>query len=91
MRCSQEEVNHEAHEERNPASEILTFKFIFVFFAVSGVITWLVAIAVGAVVGAGAVIVAKSIGRAKVEEVPEDATDLAHTHAPTSPARPVTA
>jgi PTS system fructose-specific IIC component len=65
---------------------------IFVFFAISGIFTWLLAIAVGAVVGAVAVIVAKSIGRAKVEEIPEDATDLAHTHAPAAaPARAVTA
>jgi PTS system fructose-specific IIC component len=65
---------------------------IFVFFAISGIFTWLLAIAVGAVVGAAAVIVAKSIGRKRVEEVPEDATDLAHTHAPAAaPARAVPA
>jgi PTS system fructose-specific IIC component len=61
---------------------------IFVFFAISGIVTWLLAIAVGAVVGAAAVIVAKSIGRGQVEEVPEDATDLAHTHAPATAASP---
>jgi len=65
---------------------------IFVFFAVSGVVTWLLAIAVGAVVGAAAVIVAKSIGRTEVADVPEDATDLAHTHTPAhAPARAATA
>jgi PTS system fructose-specific IIC component len=65
---------------------------VFVFFAVSGIVTWLLAIAVGAVVGAAAVIVAKSIGRTQVEELPEDATDLAHTHAPAAtPARAVAA
>jgi PTS system fructose-specific IIC component len=65
---------------------------IFVFFAISGIVTWLLAIAVGAVVGAAAVVVAKSIGRTKVEDVPEDATDLTHTHTPAAaPARTVPA
>jgi PTS system fructose-specific IIC component len=65
---------------------------IFVFFAITGIVTWLIAIVIGAVVGAAAVIVAKHIGRKGVEEVPADATDLAHTHAPApAPARAVTA
>jgi PTS system fructose-specific IIC component len=63
-----------------------------VFFAITGIFTWLIAIAIGAVVGAAAVIVAKHIGRKGVEEVPEDATDLTRTHAPAAaPARAVTA
>jgi PTS system fructose-specific IIC component len=56
---------------------------IVVFFAINGVLMWLLGIAVGAVVGAIAVVVAKSIGRPKAEEVPEDAVDLEHSHAPT--------
>jgi fructose PTS system EIIBC or EIIC component len=56
---------------------------IFVFFAIKGVLVWLLAIAIGAVVGAVAVIVAKSIGRKKADEIPEDAVDLEHAHAPT--------
>jgi PTS system fructose-specific IIC component len=72
---------------------------IVVFFAITGLFMWLLAIVVGTIVGAAAVIVAKSIGRPKVEDVPEDAVDLAHAHAPgesahqaaAEPARPVTA
>jgi PTS system fructose-specific IIC component len=71
---------------------------IVVFFAITGFFVWLLAIVVGTVVGAAAVIVAKSIGRPKVEEVPEDAVDLIHAHAPgeshheaAEPARPATA
>jgi fructose PTS system EIIBC or EIIC component len=71
---------------------------IVVFFAINGFFVWLLAIVVGTVVGAAAVIVAKSIGRPKVEEVPEDAVDLIHAHAPgeshheaAEPARPATA
>jgi fructose PTS system EIIBC or EIIC component len=63
---------------------------IFVFFAISGFLIWLLAIVIGAVIGAIAVTIAKSIGRPKVEEVPEDAVDMAHAHnaAPvTQPAR----
>jgi PTS system fructose-specific IIC component len=65
---------------------------IVVFFAIKGVLVWLLAIAIGTVVGAAAVIVAKSIGRPKVEDVPEDAVDLEHAHAPAhAPARAATA
>jgi PTS system fructose-specific IIC component len=66
---------------------------IFVFFAIKGVLVWLLAIAIGAVVGAVAVVVAKSIGRTKAEELPEDAVDLAHAHSPaaTAPASAATA
>ncbi|MGY1785441.1 PTS fructose transporter subunit IIABC [Geodermatophilus sp. SYSU D00698] len=53
---------------------------IVVFFAINGVLMWLLAIAIGAVVGAIAVIIAKSIGHPKAEAVPEDAVDLAHAH-----------
>ncbi|GAB3305774.1 fructose-specific PTS transporter subunit EIIC [Geodermatophilus aquaeductus] len=55
---------------------------IVVFFAINGVLMWLLAIAVGTVVGAVAVVIAKSIGRKKIDEVPEDAVDLAHAHNP---------
>jgi PTS system fructose-specific IIC component len=64
---------------------------IVVFFAITGVLVWLLAIAIGAAVGAAAVIVAKSIGRAKVEPAPEDAVDLEHAHSPVpAPARATT-
>src|SRR3954454_18578181 len=65
---------------------------IVVFFAITGIITWIVAIAIGSVIGAVAVIIAKNIGRAKAEEVPEDAVDLEHAHNPThAPASAATA
>jgi fructose PTS system EIIBC or EIIC component len=66
---------------------------IVVFFAITGFFTWLIAILIGTVVGAAAVIVAKSIGRRTAEaDVPEDAVDLAHAHSPEhSPARAATA
>ena len=63
---------------------------IFVFFAISNFLLFLLAIAIGMVVGALAVTIAKSIGRPKAEAVPEDAVDMAHAHtaAPvTQPAR----
>ena len=53
---------------------------IFVFFAISGVLMWLIGLVAGTVVGALAVTIAKSIGRKKGEDVPEDAVDLAHAH-----------
>jgi PTS system fructose-specific IIC component len=67
---------------------------IVVFFAIKGIFMWLLAIAIGTVVGAIAVIIAKSIGRKQAEEVPEDAVDLAHAHSPAAthaPARAGTA
>jgi PTS system fructose-specific IIC component len=67
---------------------------IFVFFAISGLLTWIIAIVAGTVVGAGAVIVAKSIGGTRAAEVPEDAVDELHVHAAgatAASARPVTA
>jgi fructose PTS system EIIBC or EIIC component len=59
---------------------------IVVFFAITGFITWIIAIAIGAVIGAVAVVIAKNIGRRKADEVPEDAVDLEHAHNP-APAR----
>ena len=66
---------------------------VFVFFAISNFLLWLLAIAVGAVVGGIAVTVAKSIGRTDAEDAPEDAVDLEHSHTPThaAPARAGTA
>src|SRR5918997_1234903 len=63
---------------------------VFVFFAISNFLLFLLALAIGTVVGAIAVTIAKSIGRPKAEAVPEDAVDMAHAHnaAPvTQPAR----
>jgi PTS system fructose-specific IIC component len=54
----------------------------FVFFAISGLLMFLIAIIVGTIVGGVAVTIAKSIGRTKGEDVPEDAVDLQHAHAP---------
>jgi PTS system fructose-specific IIC component len=64
---------------------------IFVFFAIKGILVWLLAILIGAVVGAVAVIVAKSIGRPKAEDVPEDAVDLGHAHVPAAAPAPAPA
>jgi PTS system fructose-specific IIC component len=61
---------------------------IFVFFAVHGVLVWLLAIVIGAVIGAVAVIVAKSIARPTVDDVPEDAVDLGHAHVPAHATQP---
>jgi PTS system fructose-specific IIC component len=55
---------------------------IFVFFAMQGVLMFLVALVAGTVVGALAVTIAKSIGRTDAGEAPEDAVDLEHAHAP---------
>jgi fructose PTS system EIIBC or EIIC component len=67
---------------------------IFVFFAMTNVLMFVVALIVGTVVGALAVSVAKTIGRKPEEdEAPEDAVDLEHAHAATGvhPARTATA
>lgn len=64
---------------------------IFVFFAMSGILMFLMALLVGTAVGAAAVVVAKSIGRPKSEVAPEDAVDLAHAHVPTPAGQPATA
>jgi fructose PTS system EIIBC or EIIC component len=55
---------------------------IFVFFAMSNALLFLLAVIIGAVVGGIAVTIAKSIGGKKSDDVPEDATDLAHAHSP---------
>jgi PTS system fructose-specific IIC component len=65
---------------------------IFVFFAMQGVLMFVVALIAGTIVGALAVTVAKSIGRTDAEEAPEDAVDLEHAHAPVHvPARAASA
>jgi PTS system fructose-specific IIC component len=55
---------------------------VFVFFAISNFLVFLLALAIGAVVGAAAVTTAKSIGRSTGGDVPEDAVDLVHAHTP---------
>jgi PTS system fructose-specific IIC component len=67
---------------------------IFVFFAITGIVMFLVALVVGTVVGGVAVTIAKSLGRPRGDDVPEDAVDELHVHpggAPTASARPVSA
>jgi len=65
---------------------------IFVFFAISNFLLFLLAIVIGAVVGGVAVTVLKSFGRSEAELATEDAVDLEHTHAPeAAPARAATA
>ena len=61
---------------------------IFVFFAMSNAVLFVIAVLVGAIVGGLAVTIAKSIGRPKADAVPEDAADLAHAHAPNATVRP---
>jgi fructose PTS system EIIBC or EIIC component len=63
---------------------------IFVFFAMSNVLVFVIALIVGTIVGGLAVTIAKSIGRSDAEDAPEDAVDLEHAHAAapvTQPAR----
>jgi len=55
---------------------------IFVFFAISNFLLFLLAVIIGAVVGGIAVTVLKSIGHSDAEDAPEDAVDLQHAHAP---------
>jgi PTS system fructose-specific IIC component len=66
---------------------------IFVFFAITGILWFVVGILAGMVVGAIAVTIAKSIGRSDAEDAPEDAVDLEHAHSATGvhPARPAAA
>jgi PTS system fructose-specific IIC component len=64
---------------------------IFVFFAMQGVLMFLLALVAGTIVGALAVTIAKSIGRTDAEEAPEDAVDLEHAHAPVHADQPVRA
>jgi PTS system fructose-specific IIC component len=61
---------------------------LFVLFAINGIAMFLLALAVGTIVGGVAVTIAKSIGRPKADSTPEDAADLAHAHAPTATVRP---
>ena len=55
---------------------------VFVFFAISNFLLWLLAIAIGAVVGGVAVTIAKGFGHTDAEDAPEDAVDLEHSHSP---------
>jgi PTS system fructose-specific IIC component len=65
---------------------------IFVFFAMSNAVVFVVAVVIGMVVGALAVTVAKSIGRSDADDAPEDAVDLEHAHTPVGvPARAASA
>ncbi|TFV86633.1 fructose-specific PTS transporter subunit EIIC [Blastococcus sp. CT_GayMR16] len=64
---------------------------IFVLFAMTGILMFIVALIAGTVVGALAVTVAKSLGRTDAEDAPEDAVDLQHAHAPVHADQPVRA
>mgnify|MGYP000268175881 CR=1 FL=1 len=65
---------------------------IFVFFAMQGVLMFVLALIAGTIVGALAVTVAKTIGRSDADDAPEDAVDLEHAHAPAHvPARAASA
>ncbi|MGY1822400.1 PTS fructose transporter subunit IIABC [Geodermatophilus sp. SYSU D00079] len=64
---------------------------IFVLFAMTGILWFVIGIVAGTVVGAVAVTIAKSIGRPKAEDVPEDAVDMAHAHAATPVTQPARA
>jgi PTS system fructose-specific IIC component len=55
---------------------------IFVFFAISGLLWFVLALIAGTVVGGLAVTIAKTMGRSDPEEAPEDAVDLEHAHTP---------
>ena len=64
---------------------------VFVFFAISNFLLWLLAIVIGAVVGGLAVTIAKSFGHTDAEDAPEDAVDLEHAHTPPGVTQPVRA
>jgi PTS system fructose-specific IIC component len=64
---------------------------IFVFFAISGLLWFVVALIAGTVVGALAVTVLKSIGHSDAEDAPADAVDLEHAHTPAHADQPVRA
>jgi PTS system fructose-specific IIC component len=65
---------------------------IFVFFAISGLLWFVIALIAGTVVGALAVTIAKSFGHTDAEEAPADLVDMEHAHAPVhTPARATTA
>jgi PTS system fructose-specific IIC component len=64
---------------------------IFVFFAMSNVLVFVIALIVGTIVGGLAVTIAKSIGRSDAEDAPEDAVDLEHAHVAAPVTQPVRA
>ena len=64
---------------------------IFVFFAMQGVLMFLLALIAGTIVGALAVTIAKSIGRSAPEDAPEDAVDLVHARTPAHADQPIRA
>src|SRR5919202_1894631 len=67
---------------------------IFVLFAITGIVMFLVALVAGAIVGGLAVTVAKSLGRGRDSDVPADAVDELHVHpggSAAASARPVSA
>jgi PTS system fructose-specific IIC component len=64
---------------------------IFVFFAMSNVLVFVIALIAGTIVGGLAVTIAKSIGRPKADAVPEDAVDMAHAHNATPVTQPARA
>jgi fructose PTS system EIIBC or EIIC component len=64
---------------------------IFVFFAISNFLLFLLAVVIGAIVGGLAVTVLKSFGPSDAEEATADAVDLEHTHAPEQAAAPSSA
>jgi len=55
---------------------------VFVFFAISNFLLFVLAIVIGAVVGAASVTVLKSLNQGGGTDVPEDAVDLGHAHTP---------
>jgi PTS system fructose-specific IIC component len=57
---------------------------IFVLFAMTGILVFVLALIAGTIVGGLAVTLAKSIGRTTNDDAPEDAVDLEHAHTPTS-------
>jgi PTS system fructose-specific IIC component len=64
---------------------------IFVFFAISGLLWFVLALIAGTVVGGLAVTALKSIGRSDADDAPEDAVDLEHAHTPPGVTQPVRA
>ncbi|MCW2739780.1 MAG: system, fructose subfamily, subunit [Blastococcus sp.] len=57
---------------------------IFVLFAMTGILVFVLALIAGTIVGGLAVTLAKSIGRTTNDDAPEDAVDLEHAHTPTA-------
>jgi fructose PTS system EIIBC or EIIC component len=64
---------------------------VFVLFAISNALLWVLAIVIGFVVGGIAVTVAKSIGHSDAQDAPEDAVDLEHAHTPAHTPAPASA